>query len=107
MKRYLSVLLVVLLASALVAGPALAQGIGSSGSKSGSGGSGPVMEQTQLTGTVANSPDGIVINAADGSYRVSGQDLSSLVGKKITATGEVSTAEGWHYIFVRSYAEVK
>ena len=43
-----------------------------------------------VTGTVAESGEDIVIQAADGEYKVMGQDLKAMVGQKVTATGTLA-----------------
>jgi hypothetical protein len=63
--------------------------------------------RTNLTGTVNKTFAGVAISAADGQYLVYGEDLSSMVGKKVTAMGDASQRNGRRKIFVISYEEVK
>lgn len=47
-------------------------------------------DQDTLTGTLERTADGIILSADDGhQFAVSGQDVSSLVGKEVKATGTV------------------
>jgi hypothetical protein len=69
--------------------------------------SGPSQVRAEITGTVQKTRAGLAINAVDGLYLVSGQDLSSMVQKKVIASGEVSQSRGKKTIFVTSFRELK
>ena len=57
-----------------------------------------------ISGLVERTDNGIAIVSNDGhKYMVSGKDLSNYVGKKVTATGELSNAGGNDTIAVSSY----
>jgi len=57
-----------------------------------------------VSGLVERTDNGIAIVSNDGhKYMVSGKDLSNYVGKKVAATGELSTAGGNDTIAVSSY----
>ena len=60
-----------------------------------------------ITGTIEQTDTGLVINAEDGQYQLTGQDLSELVGKKLKVTGTVSEAEGGKTINVMSFEELE
>jgi len=61
----------------------------------------------EITGTVEQTDQGVVIASDVGQYFVAGQDLSEMVGKKVKATGTVTEAEGRKTINVTSVTEVQ
>ena len=67
----------------------------------------PKTTQAEITGTVKKTYAGLVINAVDGQYILYGEDLASMVGKRVTVTGEVSQLRGRKRIFVTSFKELK
>jgi hypothetical protein len=62
---------------------------------------------TEITGTVEQTDQGVVIASEGGQYLVAGQDLSSKLGMKVKATGTVTEAEGRKTINVTSVTEVQ
>ncbi len=46
-------------------------------------------DQVTLLGTLENSERGVVLLTPDDKYLIIGQDLTSLVGRKVKLTGEV------------------
>lgn len=62
---------------------------------------------TEITGTVEQTDQGVVIASDEGQYLVAGQDLSSKLGMKVKATGTVTEAEGRKTITVTSVTEVQ
>ena len=85
-------------------------GFGSKGSDAIEGsqqGLAPHTAQAVITGTVKKTYAGLVINTVDGQYILYGEDLASMVGKKVTVTGRVSQLRGRNRIFVISFKEVK
>ncbi len=46
-------------------------------------------DEKTITGTVEETDAGFVIKTDEGDYTAEGRDLSSFVGKKVEATGEV------------------
>lgn len=58
----------------------------------------------ELTGTVAQSGDRIVLITNMGDYVVSGEDLSGMVGKIVDVTGVVKETEGGYTIDVTSFS---
>ncbi|MCP4745979.1 MAG: hypothetical protein GY874_07535 [Desulfobacteraceae bacterium] len=63
-------------------------------------------EEQTITGTVAQSDQGVVISADDGEvYIVAGQDLSDMVGKVVKATGTVEEGETGKTLTVTSVEE--
>ena len=63
----------------------------------------PKTTQAEITGTVKKTYAGLVINTVDGQYILYGEDLASMVGKRVTVTGEVSQLRGRKRIFVTSF----
>ena len=63
--------------------------------------------ETGITGIVEKTETGIVINAADGKYVVTGQDLSALEGKTVKAMGNVTEVDGQKTIEVTVFEEAK
>jgi hypothetical protein len=47
-----------------------------------------------VTGKVENGPQGIIVSADNGSYAVSGQDLSDKIGMTVKITGTLKEFEG-------------
>jgi hypothetical protein len=100
------ILILVLAAFALVAvvAPVVARGPADHSWKSSplpalSGG-----ETRTIMGLVERTDDGIALVSSDGhKYMVTGKDLSRFVGKKVAATGEISTAGGRDTMAVTSY----
>ena len=63
-----------------------------------------VAGKSTISGLVERTDNGTAIVSNDGhKYMVSGKDLSNYVGKKVAATGELSTAGGNDTIAVSSY----
>ena len=62
-------------------------------------------EDTAVTGTVEKTDAGLVLKAEDGEYALTGQDLTAEVGKKVTATGTVTEADGKKTLEVKSFEE--
>ncbi|MCP4748689.1 MAG: hypothetical protein GY874_21525 [Desulfobacteraceae bacterium] len=63
-------------------------------------------EEETITGTVAESDQGVVISADDGGvYIVAGQDLSSMVGKVVKATGTIEESEAGKTLTITSVEE--
>ena len=63
--------------------------------------------EKSVTGTVEQTDQGIVISAADGdTYMVSGQDLTSMVGKTVKATGTLEESDAGKTLTVISVEEV-
>jgi acylphosphatase len=62
-------------------------------------------KQVKISGTVQNSPDGIIIMSEGKQYRVEGQDLSNMKGKMVTAKGTVTEEGGKRVIIITSFAE--
>ena len=112
MKKSIVALLTVTFAFLFVA--ALAQGqtgfggghAGVSSDKSYQG-EGPKDARAEMTGTVVKTPRGLVLDAVEGWYLLEGANLSSMVGKKVLATGEVREYEGIRTFFVTRFAEAK
>lgn len=61
----------------------------------------------ELTGTVEQTDDGIVLATDMGNYKVMGQDLSDMVGKTVKVTGAVEESQGELTISVLSVAEAQ
>ena len=59
----------------------------------------------EISGTVEQSGDGIVIATDLGKYNVIGQDLTDLVGKTVKVTGAVEESAGQYTIKVLSVEE--
>ena len=56
---------------------------------------------------VEKTENGLVINAADDKYVISGHDLSAMEGKIVKATGNVTEIDGQKTIEVTAFEEVK
>lgn len=70
-------------------------------------GSAMAAEET-ISGTIEQGDQGIVISADDGqTYMVQGQDLSSMVGKTVKATGTLEEGKSGMTINVTKVEEVK
>ena len=63
--------------------------------------------QQEITGTVEKTDAGLIIKAGEADYLVAGQDLSSMVGKKVKATGTVAEAQGQKTLTVTSFSETQ
>lgn len=59
----------------------------------------------EITGTVEQNGDNVVIVTDLGKYTVIGQDLSSMVGKTVKVTGAVAESAGQYTIDVMSVEE--
>ena len=59
-----------------------------------------------ITGIVEKSDSGLQIKAADANYFVMGQDLSSMVGKTVTATGTLDEGKEGKTLNVLTCKEV-
>ena len=64
-------------------------------------------EKITLKGTVEQSDNGLIINAEDGKYMLSGEDLSGMLGKTVEVTGTVSESDAGKTINVMSVKEVE
>ena len=61
-----------------------------------------------IQGTIEKNEQGIVLNADNGeTYIITGQDLSSMVGKTVKATGTLEEGKSGKTIKVSSVEEVK
>jgi hypothetical protein len=60
-----------------------------------------------VTGMVEQSEAGVFISADDGDYLVGGSDLSAMVGKMVTATGNIIEDVDGLTIVVSSFEEVQ
>jgi hypothetical protein len=54
----------------------------------------PQSDTVVVTGKVENGPQGIIVSADNGSYAVSGQDLSDKIGMTVKITGTLKEFEG-------------
>ena len=64
--------------------------------------------EQSITGTVEKTDQGIVISADDGAtYMVQGQDLSSMVGKTVKATGTLAEGESGKMLKITSIEPVQ
>jgi len=112
MKKYFIVLVCALFTFATLSGEALALTGFGFGPATGDtpGGSeraaAPKDARVSITGTVKKTFAGLVINAVGGQYIMYGKDLASMVGKRVTVTGEASQLRGRKRIFVTSFEEV-
>jgi len=59
-------------------------------------------EKSTITGVVARTDAGLAIRSGSAEYLVTGKDLSTFVGKKVAATGEVTDHGGTKVISVTS-----
>jgi hypothetical protein len=119
MKRWIVTVLIATFALALAAVRAEAAAAASSSGSAGFGvgfsgqpdqedqGHGPKDHRAYMTGTVVQTPRGVVLDSVDGWYYVEGANLSSMVGKKVTVTGEVREYAGARTIFITKFAEVQ
>lgn len=101
MRKHLVVLILAVFAFVAVAGTAMARGpeeiTYKTKAKSGT-----------ITGVVINTGEGLAIKAADGKeYLVQGQDLSAMVGKKVTVAGKVAQPPSKKVVTVESVQEAK
>lgn len=64
-------------------------------------------DKITLQGTVEQSDTGLIIHAEDGTYMLSGADLSKMVGKTVEVTGTVSESDTGKTINVMSVKEVE
>lgn len=53
-----------------------------------------------VTGTVESGPGGIFISTGDGTYAISGRDLSDMAGMTVKVTGTLKESEEQHTIEV-------
>ncbi len=71
----------------------------------------PVAQATQIEeaiiGVVIETDKGLIIEAEDGDYFVTGMDLSGEVGKMIEAVGVISETEKGDFIKVKSFEELQ
>lgn len=68
---------------------------------------GLALAEDSITGTIAEKGDVIVLDAADGSYVLEGNDMATdMVGKKVKVTGTVAEKENMKVINVVSMEEV-
>lgn len=67
-----------------------------------------VAAEQSITGTVEQTADGIVIKADTGdSYKVSGSDLTAMVGKTVKATGTLAETDTGKTLTITNVEEVK
>ncbi len=66
---------------------------------------GEMPKAVELTGTVEQGSDGVVLVTDLGKYSVIGQDLSEMVGKTVKVTGAVEESAGQYTIKVLSFSE--
>ncbi len=64
-------------------------------------------DMTTLTGTIAKTDAGLVIQTADGDFAVAGADLVALVGKKVEALGKVTKGDAGQIFNIVSVKEIK
>lgn len=65
-------------------------------------------DQAEVTGKVEISGQGIILKADSGdTYRVTGKDLSKMIGKKVTATGTLAEDQSGKTINVVSVKPVQ
>ena len=68
---------------------------------------GLALAEDSITGTIAEKGELIVLDAADGSYVLEGNDMAAeMVGKKVKVTGTVAEQENIRVINVISMEEV-
>jgi hypothetical protein len=97
MKFFKRVVYVMVIVSFIAGGTAFTQNQATAASKE--------PKQVKISGTVQNSPDGIVIMSEGKRYLVEGQDLSNMKGKMVTAKGTVTEAGGKRVISITSFTE--
>ena len=104
MRKHILILVLAAFALVAVVGPTVARGPKEQSWKNSSL---PALWQGEtrtIMGLVERTDAGIAIVSSGGhKYMVTGKDLSNFVGKKVAATGELSTAEGRDTIAVTSY----
>ena len=102
MRKHLAVLILAVFALVAAVGPAAARGPKEwPGYK-------VTSDSSTITGVVMNTADGLAIKATDGKeYLVHGQDLSAMVGKKVTVTGKISQPLPKNVVTVESVKEAK
>ena len=104
MRKHILILVLAAFALVAVVGPTVARG-----PKEQSWKNSPLPalwqgETRTIAGLVERTDDGIAIVSSGGhKYMVTGEDLSRFVGKKVAATGKLSTAGGKDTIAVTSY----
>ena len=64
-------------------------------------------DMTTIMGVVEKTDAGFVIITDDGEYAADGTDLTTMVGKKIEATGKVAESDAGKVINVLAIKEVK
>ena len=68
---------------------------------------GLALAEDSITGTIAEKGELIVLDAADGSYVLEGNDMAAeMVGKKVKVTGTVAEQENIRVINVISMEEL-
>lgn len=71
-------------------------------------GFGLAIAEDSITGTITEKGEILVLDAADGSYVLEGNDMTAdMVGKKVTVTGTVAEKDDMKVINVLSMEEVK
>jgi Protein of unknown function (DUF5818) len=101
MRKHLVILILAVFAFVAVTGTALARGPQEETYKTKSPGG-------TITGIIMKTDDGLAIKATDGKeYLVQGQDLSAMVGKKVTVTGKISQSPSKKVLTVESVKEAK
>lgn len=69
---------------------------------------GAMAAEETITGIVEQGDQGIVLSADDGeTYMVQGQDLSTMVGKSVKATGTLAEGTSGKTITITSVEELK
>jgi hypothetical protein len=63
--------------------------------------------QVEIAGTVEQTADGVVIRSVNESYMVTGQDLSSMIGKDVRVMGTLEESEGRPTINVESVSVIE
>ena len=63
-------------------------------------------EDSTITGMVEQTDNGVILMADEGEFIVAGQDLSAMVGKKVTVTGTVMDSDAGKTITVISVEEL-
>jgi len=101
MRKHVVVLILAVFAFVAVAGTAVARGPEETTYKT-------KVKSGTITGVIMKTDDGLAIKAADGKeYLVQGQDLSAMVGKKVTVTGKISQPPSKKVVTVESVKEAK
>ena len=65
------------------------------------------LAEETVTGTVVKSEKGLVIESADGSYVLAGQDAAEMVGKKVKIVGTIAEGDEGKTLTIMSIEEVQ